>query len=53
MAYLVCLVIVLRVVLEDLRLLLVVEGANELVGAEFFPPLLTIDEPGKSNESTY
>lgn len=45
-ANLVCLVVVLRIVLEDLGLLLVVEGANEVVGAEFFPPLLTIDEPG-------
>ena len=39
------LVVVLRVVLEDLGLLVVFEGADQLVRAEIFPPLLTVDEP--------
>lgn len=37
--------IVLRVVLEDLRLLFVIEGPYELVDAKVFPPFFTIYEP--------
>jgi hypothetical protein len=44
-AYLVGLVVVLRVVLEDLGLLLVVEGARKVVGAKLLAPGLTLDEP--------
>lgn len=48
-------VVVLRVVLEDLGLLDVDEGANKLVCLEFFPPLLGLDKPvcrrGKALES--
>jgi hypothetical protein len=43
--YLVRLVVVLRIKLEHIRLLLVVESANQIVSAELFPPLLTINEP--------
>jgi hypothetical protein len=38
-------VVVLRVVLEDLGLLLVVEGARKVVGAKLLAPGLTLDEP--------
>jgi hypothetical protein len=46
-AYLVRLVVVLRVIFEDILLLWVVPGGNELVdaAAKLSPPLLTIDEP--------
>lgn len=39
--------VVLRVVLEDLLLLLVVKGLQQVVdtAAELFPPLLAVDEP--------
>jgi hypothetical protein len=46
--YLIGLVVVLRVVLENLRLLLVVECANKLLDADASvcgPPLLAVDEP--------
>ena len=38
--------IVLRVVLEDFRLLFIIEGSYELVDTEVFSPLLTVYEPG-------
>ena len=38
--------IVLRVVLEDPRLLFVIEGPYELVDTKVFPPLFTVYEPG-------
>lgn len=46
-AYLVGLVVVLRVVLEDLFALGVLEGVDEVVNAatELFPPLLAVKEP--------
>ena len=43
--YLVGFVVVLRVVLEDLGLLLVTEIPDQVVDLKFFPPFLTIDEP--------
>ena len=43
--YLVDVVVVLGVELEDLRLLLVVESGGELIGPEFLTPLLRSDEP--------
>ena len=43
--YLVCLVIVLRVVFEDLRLLLVFKGADQVIGPELLAPLFVLDEP--------
>jgi hypothetical protein len=48
-AYLVCLVVVLRVELEHLWPLLVVEGADQLLHADasiLGPPLFTVNEPG-------
>ena len=47
LAYLVGLVVVLRVVLEDLGLLLVLEGLQQVVDAatELLSPLLAVDEP--------
>lgn len=44
--------VVLWVVLEDLGLLLVVEGWDELVdaAAEGFPPLLALDEPAMGGQ---
>ena len=44
--YLVCLVVVLRVVGKHFGLLGVLERVNELVGAEVFAPFLVVDEPG-------
>jgi hypothetical protein len=46
-AHLVGLVVVLRVVLEDLGLLLVLEGLHQVVdtAAEVLSPLLAVDEP--------
>ena len=37
--------IVLRVVLEDLRLLFVFEGPYELIDAKVFSPFFTVYEP--------
>lgn len=48
--YLVCLVVVLRVVLEDLWPLLVIKGAHQLLDAHVCircPPLLAVDEPAQ------
>jgi hypothetical protein len=45
MSNLVSFVVILRIVLEDLRLLLVIKIANELIEYEFLPPLLTFNEP--------
>ena len=42
--------IVLRVVLEDLRLLFVIEGPYELIDAKVFPPFFTIYKPGTSSQ---
>lgn len=39
--------VVLRVVLEHLFLLLVVEGSDELVKLELLAPVLAIDEPAR------
>jgi hypothetical protein len=44
-SYLVGLVIILRIELHRLGLLGVVEGLDQLVGAEFFAPFLIVDEP--------
>ena len=46
-AYLVCFVIVLRIVLEDQWLLLVIKVLDQIVdtATKLFPPLLTFDEP--------
>lgn len=44
--HLVCLVVVLRVILKHLGPFLVVEGADEVIGAKFLSPLLVLDEPG-------
>lgn len=47
-AYLVCLVVVLRVELEHLGPFLVVEGADQLLDTDtsvLAPPLLAVDEP--------
>ena len=38
--------IVLRVVLEDFRLLYVVEGPYKLINTKVFPPFFTVYEPG-------
>jgi len=46
--YLVCLVVVLGVVLEDVWLLLVLEVVYELVGAELFSPFLVGCEPARA-----
>ena len=43
--YFICLVVVLRVVFEDLGFLLVIEVADEVVEIEFFAPFLAVDEP--------
>lgn len=47
LTHLVGLVVVLRVVLEDLLLLFVVEGLKKVVdaAAKLFPPFLGVDEP--------
>ena len=47
LAHLVGLVVVLRVVLEDLGLLLVLEGLQQVVdtATELLSPLLAVDEP--------
>jgi hypothetical protein len=42
-------VVVLRVELEDLLLLGVVEAASQIIGAELLAPLLAGNEPGISN----
>lgn len=47
--YLVRLVVVLRIKLEDLGLLNVIEVADEIVGAKLFPPFLTVNKPGSNN----
>ena len=44
-AYLVSLVIVLRIVLKHSRSLLVVESPHQVVGAESFAPVLVVREP--------
>lgn len=41
--------VVLRIELEHLRLLLVVESARQVVSAELFPPLFALDEPNEEN----
>ena len=48
-AYLVRLVVVLRIVLENLGLLLVVECTDKLINtaAELLSPVLRVDEPKK------
>lgn len=43
--YLVCFVVVLGIVLKHLRPFLVVECSDQVISAEFFPPLLIFDEP--------
>lgn len=43
--YFICLVVVLRVVFEDLGFLLVIEVANEVVETEFLAPFLAVNEP--------
>ena len=51
-AYLVGLVVVLRVVFKHLRLLLVVKGADQLLDADasvLGPPFLAVDEPWTIN----
>jgi hypothetical protein len=40
-------VVVLRIVLEDIGLLLVVEGARKIIGAKLLAPGLTLNEPGQ------
>ena len=45
MVYLVDLMVILRVVLEDFRLLFVVKIANQVVRPEFFSPFFAIYEP--------
>lgn len=47
--HLVSLVVVLRVILEDLRSLLVVEASDEVVytPAKFSSPVLAINEPSR------
>lgn len=47
--------VVLRIVLEDFRLLLVVEVPYEIVDAELLPPFFAIDEPRKASlyENTF
>jgi hypothetical protein len=50
--YLVSLVIVLRVVLEHLGLLGVLESVDEVVSAKFFAPLLIVDEPSQNMSAT-
>lgn len=44
--YLISLVVVLRIVLENLRLLGVLERADQFIGSELLPPLLAFNEPG-------
>jgi hypothetical protein len=43
--YFIGFVVILRVVFENLRLLLVIEVADEPVEVEFLPPFLAVDEP--------
>lgn len=43
---LVRLVIILGVVFKDLRLFRVLESSDQIVRAEFVPPLLAVNEPG-------
>lgn len=43
--YLIDLVVVLRVVLEDLWLLCVLEGMHKFIGTEFLSPFLVRNEP--------
>lgn len=50
--YLVCFVVILWVVLEDLWLLLVLEIPYKVVNSKFFPPFLTLDEPEALVQST-
>ena len=45
LCHLVCFVVILWIVLEDLRLLFVVEVPNQIVYLEFFPPFLTVHKP--------
>jgi hypothetical protein len=44
-AHFICLVVVLRVVFEDLGLLLVVEVADEIVEVEILAPFFAVDKP--------
>lgn len=43
--YLVCFVVILWVVLEDLGLLFVIEIPYKVVNSKVCPPFLTLDEP--------
>jgi hypothetical protein len=45
MPYFIGLVVILRVVLEDLGLLMIVETAGEVVEVCFFSPCLAVNEP--------
>ena len=45
MSYFICLVVILRVVLEDLGLFVVVKIAGEIVEVCFFSPYFAIDKP--------
>jgi hypothetical protein len=47
LAYLVNLVVVLGVELEDLLFLAVVEVLDEVIKSELCSPLLAVDEPGR------
>ena len=52
MNHLVRFVIVLRVVLENPRLLFVIEGPYKLVDTEVFPPFFAVYEPGVFSQLT-
>jgi hypothetical protein len=43
-------VVILGIVLEDLGLLVVVEGAGEVIKICFFAPFFTINEPNRPLE---
>jgi len=46
-------VVILRVVLEDLGLLLVVEVPYKIVHLELFPPFFAINEPARTSAEGY
>lgn len=43
--YLISLVVILRVIRKHLRLLGVIKGSHEIIGAKLLPPLLALNEP--------
>ncbi len=53
LSHLVGLMVVLRIILEDLGLLLVVKVACEVVNAEFFSPFFAVYEPALPSASEY